>query len=336
MLMQVHSPVAAFTNPNLGAYGFVPRTTHTGGESSPSRLSASLSLSEQTAAGPTEAVPGSPDDLEQTVKRNRFELVPGNGWHHFVEPIGCNASNLMMWDGESPVPRAPHPCWLLPVKDDLSVTMARMQEELREAGWKLLTCDPELIATLCNKSSLTEYAERLGLEKHVPRRWNSAEEAQYPCVLKPAKGEHGKNTWIIKTPEEVNWYTNESRKDWLLQEHIWGCMEYSTSLLVKDGEILDAICMEYEYSEYEYIWPNVRENGKRVRHHIPSDERRVMSALLKGFSGICNFNFKLDVKKDSRMVILECNTRVGGDLVFDAPKDRARKLFEKLDRLDDS
>lgn len=279
-----------------------------------------------------EPAEGSPVDLVQQEEMNRFELVPANGWNHFVEPIGCNASNLLEWYGETPVPRTSHPCWLLPVKDDMAVTISQMQRELREAGWKLLTCDPGIVATLGNKSSLREHAEKIGMLHHMPVHYDSWEDAHYPCVLKAAKGDHGKNIWIIKTPEEVDWFTSaEHGAEWILQELIQGCIECSTSLLVVEGKIIDAICTEYEYSSSAYIWPNnVYEMGKKFPERIPAYHLNVMSAFLKGFSGICNFNYKFRM---GQLVIFEVNPRVGGDLVFDVPKDRARALFEKLDTI---
>ena len=48
---------------------------------------------------------------------------------------------------------------------------------------------------------------------------------------------------------------------WVLQELMRGVHEYSTSLLVVKGEIIDSCCTRYEYDEEEYVWPRVNEIG---------------------------------------------------------------------------
>ncbi|CAK0818763.1 unnamed protein product, partial [Prorocentrum cordatum] len=54
-----------------------------------------------------------------------------------------------------------------------------------------------------------------------------------------------------------------------------------------------------------------------------------MRQFLEGYSGICNFNYKL--REGGGMCILEANPRIGADLAGDVPRERARELFELLD-----
>merc|ERR1719356_249065 len=108
-------------------------------------------------------------------------------------------------------------------------------------------------------------------------------------------------------------------------------MEYSASLLVDNGDILDAICTEYEYDKDEYIWPHVEEVSRLSHNDIPAEHLAVMRNFLREYSGICNFNYK--VRPSGSMCIFEVNTRVGADLACDVPRGRARRLFEKLDAL---
>jgi len=123
--------------------------------------------------------------------------------------------------------------------------------------------------------------------------------------------------------------------NWVLQEFIPGRLEYSTSLLVVDGQIVDAMCMEYDFGEDVYTWPATDHIGKRLIDDIPIEHLAAMSAFLKGFSGFCNFNYKLRSRstKEEDIAILEANPRLGGDLASDAPRERARVMFEKLDAL---
>merc|ERR1712217_524615 len=99
---------------------------------------------------------------------------------------------------------------------------------------------------------------------------------------------------------------------WVLQELVPGSLEYSTSLLVSDGEILDAVCIQYRYSKEEYVWPtNVEELGTAYLS-VSAAHLDIMRSFLCGFSGICNFNYKL--RSSGSICIFEVNPRVGGDL----------------------
>ena len=60
-----------------------------------------------------------------------------------------------------------------------------------------------------------------------------------------------------------------------------------------EGEILDAVCTTYEYDRDEYVWPHVSEFSRSSHSDIPPDQLDVMRAFVGGYSGICNFNYKV-------------------------------------------
>merc|ERR1711972_410580 len=99
-------------------------------------------------------------------------------------------------------------------------------------------------------------------------------------------------------------------------------------MLVLDGRILEHVCIRYEYSAEEYVWPHVREVGK-AEVDVPPEHLAIMDAFLPGYSGFCNFNYKLT--KEGRMRIFEVNARVGSDFACDVPRRRAREMLERLD-----
>lgn len=316
----------------------------------------------------------------------RFQLAPVCQWQRQLKRAGCGVHNTLDWKGQEPLPEPEYPCWLLPAQDEAAEDMAYYQAELRHAGWKLLTCEPEVIARLRDKNRLQEHVRRLGLSGLMPQHYSAPAEASYPCVLKPARGTWGKDTHVVYSSEEVlrvvhpgkafeverqaeqqveyrlqyleqagqepdpeelwaeraeeaekalrEWIMEAEYEElgdrWVLQELAAGKFEYSTSLLVRDGEILDAACSRYEYSSDVYVWPAL---DYLHSEHVsaPRDHLKVMSRILVGFSGICNFNYK--IRPCGRLCIFEVNPRVGGDLVFDVPKKRVRALFEKLDAM---
>merc|ERR1712228_507390 len=137
-------------------------------------------------------------------------------------------------------------------------------------------------------------------------------------------GERAVREWM----QEAEW--EDLGDGWLMQEFIPGQFEYSTTLLVKDGEILDYFLSRYEFSADTYVWPAL-EYHKATYSAVPAQHLAIMRAFLAGFQGICNFNYKL--RKNGEMCIFEVNPRVGGDLVWDVPKRRVRCMFEKLDAM---
>ena len=272
-------------------------------------------------------------------KLPRFSITPVNEWDWLVKRMGCSVQNTLTWRNKSeldqPLPKPASPCWLLPCKDDTAVEIAKYADQLRALGWKLLTCKPHVVSRIGNKANLHAYAKQLGLLEHLPQHWSKPEAAQYPCMLKASSGEHGRDVFIVHSTEEVAEKAagGFNSGKWLLQELCAGRIECATSLLVKDGEILDAICTCYEYDAEVYVWPFVTEFEDRRHSHsqIPPEHLKTMGKFLKEFSGICNFNYK--VRPNGGLCIFECNARVGADLACDVPRRRANQFITKMDGL---
>jgi len=49
----------------------------------------------------------------------------------------------------------------------------------------------------------------------------------------------------------------------------------------------------YEYDRAEYVWPGVVELRRDSTGVVAPELLSIMEAFLVGFSGICNFNYKL-------------------------------------------
>ncbi|CAK9045762.1 unnamed protein product [Durusdinium trenchii] len=161
-----------------------------------------------------------------------------------------------------------------------------------------------------------------------PKRYMSAECADYPCILKQAHGEFGKECNIVHSPEDVCKVTPQGLGTrWVLQELVHGRFEVSTTVLADFGHILDEVSTCYEYDSETYVWPRCRGVSKSL-YSVPHGHLKIFEQFLESYSGICNFNYKV---RDGELRIFELNTRIGGDLAVDAPRERARRLFEKLD-----
>ena len=217
----------------------------------------------------------------------RFHITPCNEWHWLVERMNICVRNKLSWRNGLPLPPAPAsgPAWLLPCKDDTAVEIAKHQDALRAMGWKLLTCEPHVVSRIGQKANLHAYAKELGLLQHLPQHYSSPSNAKYPCMLKAAVGEHGRDVFIVHSAAEVKELAKggfEKGGVWLLQELASGRNEYATSLLVNNGEILDAITTSYEYDAEVYVWPHVDElQDKRHSHdRVPKAHLDVFKQFL--------------------------------------------------------
>ena len=75
----------------------------------------------------------------------------------------------------------------------------------------------------------------------------------------------------------------------------------------------------------------VQLKNRRRSEDIPAAHMEVMRKLLVGYSGICNFNYK--IRPNGDMFIFEVNARIGADLACDIPRRRAAAFFNKLDTI---
>ena len=97
----------------------------------------------------------------------------------------------------------PGNAWLLPCSDKLALRIAKLHSKLLKAGWKIISSPAHVIQSLGNKASLPGYAAKLGMTSFLPTHFMTPESAVYPCVLKPSKGEYGKDSYICGSREEV-------------------------------------------------------------------------------------------------------------------------------------
>lgn len=265
----------------------------------------------------------------------RFHVVPRAGWDACVRGMKCSVRNCLTWKGRDPLPVPPSDsCWLLASSDSVSLAIARRQRELCAQGWKLLTSDPEIISRLSDKALLNGLAEEIGCLQYLPQYFQDMQNADYPCILKSANGEFGKDCHIVQSADDVLEKAPKGLgSGWVLQELVPGRFEYSASLLVDRGVILDVAATCYEAACDAFVWPQVQKVGK-APYGVPKEHVAIMQRFLEGYTGLCNFNYK--VRPNGDLAIFEVNTRMGGDFACDVPRATARRILEQLDRLEPS
>lgn len=284
-----------------------------------------------------EGLPYRPLDRDATA---RFVFAPTK--RAWCRPVGVALGSFAAVedDVEIPLDRPParFGCWLLPSTDDAALDIARRRLDLARLGWRCFDCEERVVFELSDKVSFRDRARRLGRLEFLPRHYASLEEAEYPCVLKRGDGEYGSAVRLVadasRLPaalDDLGLCARDCDEEWLFQECVPGHVELSTSLLVLEGRVLDAVRVQYTYEEHVYCWPRATERAalRVVDDAVPADHLRVMARLCHDFSGICNFNYKL--RPDGRLCVFEVNPRLGADLACDVPRERLRLLLERLD-----
>ncbi|KAK7240105.1 Chromatin assembly factor 1 subunit A [Aureococcus anophagefferens] len=238
------------------------------------------------------------------------------------------------------VPAAPPGpgCWLIPTEDGWALRLCERRADYERLGWRVLAGDLEETRELMDKVRLRKRARRMGLEHCLPASYATLRAARFPCIVKTAVGDFGSTVRFARDARELDAAISELKLDarrmndaWLVQELCEGPVEYSASCVVRDGRILDVVATRYTYDAAVYVWPRVEERRELrvVDAPVPENHLDVMAALLRRYTGICNFNYKL--RGNGELCIFEVNVRSGEDLACDVPPDRLRCLLERLD-----
>lgn len=234
-----------------------------------------------------------------------YHFAPSKArWEEGLALFECGAVNTIEWESGLPLPSPPaadssrHRPWLLACSDVAGVSIAKHRDGLRALGWRVLACEPEIVAELGDKCSLIERARELGLHKHLPRSYASLEAASYPCILKAARGEYGRTVHIVASASHARKLLRShaagfgAGSRYVLQELVRGRVEHSLSLLVEEGRVLRALHTRYEYSAAEYVWPRVHEVARSSTDAPPPAHLAVLQPLIGSYSGFCNVNYK--------------------------------------------
>lgn len=153
----------------------------------------------------------------------------------------------------------------------------------------------------------TNLIER-GYTDHIPQM---ATDLGYPYMLKRRVDEWGRSCHIIRhAADEEELAQCINHPDFFSQQLVTGPTEYATHIVFKEGRIVCAMNIEYQFSNANPI------KGRDAPHYhrpCPCYRLDLFAAILKdiAFEGLCCVNYKLLGK---RPMILEINPRFGGSL----------------------
>ncbi len=147
-----------------------------------------------------------------------------------------------------------------------------------------------------------------GFGAHIPQM---GRDLAYPYVLKKRIDEWGRSCHVIRSESDENEHAALLRDpDFFAQEFVAGTTEYTTHILYRQGRIVRAINIEYQFGTRTPV------KGKDVHEFMrpcPCRHLDLFASVLDsiGFEGLCCVNYKL---LGRRPMILEINPRFGGSL----------------------
>lgn len=178
-------------------------------------------------------------------------------------------------------------------------------DQLRGRG-RAFVPSPEVVDLCEDKWVLRETLRSLGFGESMPADVEGPED--YPCLLKPRRGEFGADIRFLREPEAVP-------EGYYLERFVAGRSEYAFHLLRVGGGTAYHQAVRYEMAEPEAIRGDASPpQTARLVDGAPLLDwaEQMLDAI--GFEGLCCLNFKL-VERQPKL--FEINPRFGGSLVFD-------------------
>ena len=183
------------------------------------------------------------------------------------------------------------------------------------AAWRcLVPNNPIPIPTLetvllyDDKFQWSETLAAKGFSEYLPK---SCEPHLYPYVLKKRIDAFGQHVHFVLNAHDAQTHADLlDHPDYLRQEVVSGPFEYATHILMRQGQIVSAINVQYAFGNANPVKGRDRASYTRVCS-CPYLELFADILTATGFDGLCCVNYKV---RDNRPLLLEINPRFGGSL----------------------
>jgi predicted ATP-grasp superfamily ATP-dependent carboligase len=165
------------------------------------------------------------------------------------------------------------------------------------------------VVEIChNKLLFNSKLIELGFNNLLPKTHISLEP---PFILKPNEGENSDGIFFVSSHEILERNAEEiNKRQSVKQEFIRGKYEYATHMIMRKGELLAELTIQYRFnSEY----PVKGKTPEMWRRAVKCPEIQKLAKILRaiGYEGICCFNYKI---LDGQLKLIELNPRFGGSL----------------------
>jgi len=173
---------------------------------------------------------------------------------------------------------------------------------------KFIPVPSRAVVELChNKRQFNSTLSNLGFDAFLPDDHHLTP----PYILRPNEGESSNGTFVVTSfdSEIRNAQLIQDPKN-LKQQLVFGKYEYASHLIVRNGQLLAELTIEYRFAtnkpvkgKSECVW------RRAVKCPDAGGLLKVLQAI--GFEGICCFNYKM---VDGKIRLIELNPRFGGSL----------------------
>jgi hypothetical protein len=148
----------------------------------------------------------------------------------------------------------------------------------------------------------------LGFKNLLPETHISLEP---PFIVKPQEGESSDGVFFVSSHEILERNAEEINKGKnVKQEFIRGKYEYATHMIMRNGELLAELTIQYRFNSEYPVKGKTPEMWRRAVK-CPEIKKLVQILLAIGYEGICCFNYKI---ADGQLKLIELNPRFGGSL----------------------
>jgi hypothetical protein len=271
----------------------------------------------------------------------RLDLVPAEGPGLVVILYGIPygdwnrmLANRALWESlkvVSKVRRVPAFWPLWPWRADRTVLIPMKSEHaaLAPPRYRGLRPAKDALAVLDNKEAFQSYMERNGLADFCPARYESADRAIYPCVVKrldlsgsvgvEVATSHAHLDEILRSPVFA-------LRPYILQALVSGTVEYATFCVCDRGRILWHWTFASTMTGPAVIKNEDNDKNRQLVVAAPEVLQQFEKVLTPlAYCGPCIVNYKFAA--DGRVQIFEINPRFGGSLLQPPQTDRLREAL---------
>lgn len=173
-------------------------------------------------------------------------------------------------------------------------------------NYLLPVTDQQSIDMLNNKQRFSEWLLNSKYKKHAIQ-----EKRDLPFFLKPITGAWGEDCHAVLDKDDFDRHKHLIQSDdFICQELVFGDTEYATHFLLKNGKVLNQLCIEYRFDSDTPVKGTGNITSKVIAEDkFLSDWKPML--LDMNYSGICCLNYKIH---NGVPKIMEINPRFGGSL----------------------
>lgn len=215
---------------------------------------------------------------------------------------------------------------VVPLKLDDYFPLRRKRES---AAGRALFPEWETVALCDDKILFNRRMAESGEGESIPTVHASVP-SRFPFILKRSRDEHGAHSHIVRDRDDVERFGALIADDaYFLQDYVEGSTEYTTHLLMRNGEVRYFVNVVFEMESEPYVKGAhfaARSTSLNTDARFLETFKSVLRAV--GFeTGTCCLNYKLAM---GRPKIFEMNPRFGGTLVNDL--DRYLRAYSRAVR----